>query len=254
MMGWRGVIAGCCVVVIGLGAMAVPVDATAVDSTPACVPARLVVSQGYATSGIESYYGGTDWPEMSAALDGAAASVTVVPDLENLGQLLGFDALWIDQRDTTGQLTAAEAANVAAFIATGRRVVMIGENDTWRPWNEQLLGLVGGSAVPGVAPSYTLMATAVHELTAGVTVIQLLSPGVAVGGTSLFDQNSVTLWGDDTTVLTILDVNGMGQSWSFLDNAAFFTNVAAWIACAAPPLFEDDFEHGDLSAWSAVAP
>jgi len=192
---------------------------------------------------------------MTAALDASAATVTVTASLENLTYMLSFDALWIDQRDCDdcpgpGILTPNEEANVAAFIATGRRVVMIGENQWWTAWNNQILGLVGGSFI-GEGPTGYIYTVVPHDLTAGVSRLAVNAPGVGDGGVSLFDHNVIALWG--LSVLTMLDCNIVGEYANDFDNNEFIPNLADWIGCERG-LFADDFERGDTGAWSATVP
>jgi len=195
-----------------------------------CTPLHVLVSQGVDPA-FGYYYGGASWPGMTAALDAAAASVTVTPDLENLAYMLTFDSLWVDQRWDDGSLTANEMANIVDFIATGRPVVMIGENDNWIPWNDQILGVAGGSFAGET--NGILNTTTAHPLTAGVSQVEVVLAGTADSGLSLFDQNVMTIWsgaGNDS-VLTILDVNAASEAWGSVDNTVFFTNVASWVAC-----------------------
>jgi hypothetical protein len=241
-----------------VAASAMCVTATAQDDGRDCPGVDLLVSQGWPAMGVSQYYYGGDlWPEMTAAIDAAAATVTVTADLEDLPTMLLYDALWIDQRDNDygpgpKQLTAAEAANVAAYMATGRRVVIIGENQNWTTWNDQIMGLVGG-VFEGEALSWTLYPIAAHALTDGVTSVYVNAGGYCTGGLALFDWNVATEWGG--SVITVLDVNVMEAFyWTFNDNSTFATNLAGWIGCTTPVIFSDGFETGDVSRWSATSP
>jgi hypothetical protein len=167
---------------------------------------------------------------MTAALNAQFSTVTVVPNFQNLSQMLSYDRLWLDQRWTSGSLTSTEISNIAAFIATGRRVVMVGENDYWTSWDNQILSIVGGS----FGGEYTGSANTVlaDPLTAGVSSVNLPTAGlVASGGTALFDHNWATLWGATGNTLTLLDVNVMSDTyWSSNNNGQFSENVAEWLA------------------------
>lgn len=191
----------------------------------------LVRQSGYLHYG----YGNSDWDNMTAAMDAACDSIAVTPNLLDLGAMLSYDALWVDLiGSTSATLGAAEINNIAAYIATGRRVAVIGENAYWTAWNTQIMGLVGGSYAGGEF-SGTANSALVHELTAGVASIQVPTAGVAVGGTALFDVNLATLWHGDT-VLTLLDVNVTSDGyWGSQSNAQFGENMAEWIAGGGGP-------------------
>jgi hypothetical protein len=82
-------------------------------------------------------YGRTAYTQMTGELDAATGTgITVAADFSNAAQVAAADALW----DT---LSAAEVTNLTAFIATGKRVVMIGDHVDWTVWNNSSLGVVG---------------------------------------------------------------------------------------------------------------
>jgi len=196
----------------------------------------LLVSQTVETSSGFGYgYGNFRWTNMTAALNSAFGDrVTVTGELSNRGYLMGFDALWLDQRWTSGMLSPTEIANITAFVKSGKKSVLIGENNGWTPWNSQILGIVGGryAGEEGDGPAHTVFA---HDTTAGVSTIDLTFDGVAVGGTALFTQNVATLWGRDLSTLTWLTVNVQDDDfWENEQNALFATNVAEWLAKAEP--------------------
>ena len=232
-------------------------DVEGADFTPEPL-ANVLVSRGYPYSGsFQNIYGGNLWPQMTAAINGSANSVTVTPNLSDISYLMEFDALWVDQRGTDSDpnpvLTAPEIANIASFIASGKRVVMLGENAAWSNWNNQILGICGGSFAGGTSG----LATAIlaHELTEGVAQVDIISAGTADSGLALFDRNFATLWPGCGQVLTILDVNSQNTNeWPNLDHAAFYTNVAEWIGSVDGMPFSDGFESGDTSRWSATHP
>jgi hypothetical protein len=189
-------------------------------STNLLVSGDTGLSHGYS-------YGGVAWPALTSAIDDACASVTVVNNFEYPTQMLHYGAIWLDQRWTDGALSANEQANIAAYIASGRRAVMIGENSSWTNWNNQILGIVGGSYT-GINTSGYKNAVGSHDLLDGVSRVYVATGGLANGGESLFDANWATLWEDNA--LTILDVNAPSSSyWHYGDNDVFFTNVANWV-------------------------
>jgi hypothetical protein len=176
-------------------------------------------------------YGGPQWTTMTSYLDNAfgAGNVSQFADLNNLATLMLYDRLWLDQR-LFGTLNATEYSNVAAFLATGRRAVLIGENGGWASWNAQLATLVGGTIIDGCdwTPGTTVFA---HALTAGVSSVNPACTSVASGGTALFSNNFATLWGSTLNTLTILDANLQDDSYGGVaDNPRFNQNTASWLA------------------------
>ncbi|MEP7001185.1 MAG: PEP-CTERM sorting domain-containing protein [bacterium] len=171
------------------------------------------------------------WTFMSAQLNTAfgVGNVDAFADLSSLSTLLTYDRLWVDQRYGP-TLTSAEAANIAAFIATGRRTVIIGENQLWPTWNAQIGSIVGGTVINQC--DFTSYATAyASSLTAGVSAVTNSCGSLAVGGTSLFTGNFATLWGSNLSTLTILDSNLMDDFYRGQDdNSLFATNTAQWLA------------------------
>ena len=192
--------------------------------------APLLVSQGVARDG----YGLIRWENMTALLDTATdGQVQVTTWFDNFEFMLGFDTLWVDQRSISGRLTSTEIANIAAFGALGRRVVMIGEHQDWEAWNRQIMAAAGGDIVGGTSGSGAATPIIEHYLTEGVSLVSLPSTGIALGGTVLFDTNFATLWGREANILTILDENIFNAIyWNELSNARFASNVAGWVTYA----------------------
>jgi len=182
-------------------------------------------------------YGGSPWDNMTAEINtafGGAGNVTVVADFES-ETLTDYDAVWIDVggRDADGEaqysLSATEESKIDAFIDTGKRVVMIGENSAWENWNNEILGVVGdsysGSFSATITTSYS------HDLTDSVSSVKSVWGGEPVNGTSLFSRKVATLWEASENVLVFMDVNLWDDTyWSNNDNAQFAQNVASWIA------------------------
>jgi hypothetical protein len=180
-------------------------------------------------------YGFPEWDNFSAALDAATGNqVTVVPNFSNLAQMFQFDALLLDQRVINMTLGANEASNIAAFAATGRRVLMMGENDIWTVWDNQILAIVGSSFAGTAQGQATRLV--VNPLTAGAPTLTLAiagTAGLSAGGTPLYAPNFATLWGPHQNVLTVLDVNvWQDDSWNINNGGVFGTNVANWLASA----------------------
>lgn len=182
-------------------------------------------------------YGGSDWSTISANLDAATAfSVTEVANFDDAGLVASADALWIDlgELGAGASLSAAETTNITNFIASGKRVVMIGENNGWADWNNLILGLVGG-AFSGTNHSGNITAVVANELTDSADTVNVpyggVAGGTAVGGTALYSKNVITLWDDN--VLTVLDVNMFSDTYiGVSDNAEFAQNTVDWVAAS----------------------
>jgi len=193
-------------------------------------------------SSLYSYgYGGYDWDNMTSALQTSTGNqVTVVSNFENLSQMLLYDALWIDIQQkydpiygVYNLLSDTEVNNISDYIDTGRKVVMIGENRSWTPWNTQILNIVGGTFVDDTEDMGLVVTSSVyaHDLTYSAPTIFLNSAGFVSGGKALYDINFATLWGAQSNVLTILDVNVMSDEyWGVQHNGQFSLNVANWVA------------------------
>jgi hypothetical protein len=104
-----------------------------------------------------------------------------------------------------------ELANLVAYAETGRRVVIVGENGSWGPWNAAMLGA--------------------SALTAGVATLNMACGGYATGGTALLDYAVASLRGARQNVRTVLDAHVfddrfIGQG----DGVRFRRNVVEWVA------------------------
>jgi hypothetical protein len=186
-------------------------------------------------------YGGYGWTTMTAdlnaAANGAGGAVVTTADLSNTSALLGYDGIWVDVRQPgTGTLTSAEASALSAYIATGRRVVLIGGNANYASWNASILGLVGGTDA-GTLATGTYSASAGNlPLTRGVGSAHANGGDAAAASaasTSLFVQRFATVWGPAQNVVVLLNTNVTSDN--DLDppvagNATFATNLAAWAA------------------------
>jgi hypothetical protein len=182
-------------------------------------------------------YGNNNWTNMTNALNTASGgAIATTSFFDNLPQMLSFNAIMLDARQPGGTLSGTEIANISAFIATGRRALLIGENNSWASWDSQILGIAGGT-YSGTEYTGTSTPVLAHPLTLGVGSVYFSGDGLASGGTSLFTQNVATLWGPGANVLTVLSVNAFDDSyWTNADNSVFGTNVAEWLAATPVPL------------------
>lgn len=186
-------------------------------------------------------YGSASSSRLTDAFDAATGNeVTVVANVADLNSLMSFDGLWLDHIDTDNDpdsssqyLTPVEISNIEAFIALGRRVVMIGEGWPWENWNRQILDIAGGT-LSDITASATMTRAVEHELTASAETIHVYGSGFSMGGTHLYEgwpngTSIATLWGEN--VLTVMDdFITTDSGWSRADNAQFATNVVNWVS------------------------
>ena len=167
---------------------------------------------------------GSNTAQFRTLLNAASDGLTVVGNpLDNLSQLLNYDSIWVNLRGTSSVLSAGEVSALSSFIATGRRVLFIGEHSGWATWNNSFLGMFGGtSGVNGGAANIVLS----NPLTAGVTQIAH-SGGSSTGGLNLDSTGLAALWGPSNNVLTVLDTNFYTNSSS--SNTQFNDNIANWL-------------------------
>jgi len=221
-----------CLAVLGVAAALTPIAATA-------QPRLGVVRGNYTDSDLT--YGTPGWSRVTGALNagfGGAANVEVLDDLTD-ADVSGVDALWIDLRRQSNVLSSAERSIFESFVASGRRVVVIGENIGWQTWDNSFLQSLGG-AFAGQQFGVLSVALA-HPLTSGLLDgFRTSSAGSTTGGTSLFSANVATLWGAGQNVLTLLDASAIDDGDWFdpirggdSDQARFVRNTSAWLASPA---------------------
>jgi hypothetical protein len=201
---------------------------------PACWGKTLLICQFDPYTPLYQY-NASNWTGFTAALNtafGGSSNITVTSSqLTNAAALANVDAILVDFRTMAATLAAGEVTNLQSFIASGRRIVLLGENSSWTVWDNSILGLVGGT-FSGSDTSATLTPIVSNSLTAGVTSLATSGDGItAAGGTSLFNLNVVTLWGAGQNVVTMLSVNTVDDSaGSAAGNVQFKTNLATWLA------------------------
>ncbi len=176
-------------------------------------------------------YGNSQYSFFTTALQnsfGGAGNIQNVGSLS--GSLSSYFSIWIDVQDFNSSFTAAEIANLTAYINSGRRVLLYGENNSWTGWGNSIASLLGGTYTGGAATgAWTPVAS--NALTAGVNSVQTAASGGINGGTTLFNNNFAALFGANQNVLAVMDINACDSSrWSQADNAKFCTNVADWLA------------------------
>jgi hypothetical protein len=189
-------------------------------------------------------FGGWAYQGTSARIISTFAGIGTTESLLDLGQMMQYDALWVDQRYQSAPLDA-ELSNILAFAATGKRVVIVGENATWGPWNDAILTALGGREGEGQSQDYYWTHGHVSNgCLDGLTFSAVRSPlttgvnracgGYAVGGTPLFDYNVATLWGAQQNVLTVLDANLFDERFMLASGVQFRENVLDWLSKPLP--------------------
>jgi MYXO-CTERM domain-containing protein len=158
--------------------------------------------------------------------------LSFVTDMSNAAQVAAADALFVTARTGTSTLSATEITNISAFIASGKRVYLGGENNSWNTWNISILSLVGGTPnANGVNGNPTTVLA--HELTTGVTAVNLPTGSTLASGSasSLFSISFANLWGASENVLSVQDSNYFQNGFiNNQDNLQFATNIASWLA------------------------
>jgi hypothetical protein len=178
-------------------------------------------------------YGAGSWNTFDGYINAAFGPGNVTVDanpLTNLAYMEQFDSLMVVPENPGQALTPTETANIAAYIGTGRRVFLMGENSAWASWDNSVLGAVGGS-YSGTDTSDVLIRVVVNQITMDQALLDTLADGIAVGGTSLYNENVLTMWSDNAVSLlsvnVVDDINGV-------NNQGFEKDIALWLAASAP--------------------
>ena len=140
-----------------------------------------------------------------------------------------FSALMVVPQNPNQTLTSTEVSNIAAYVATGGRVFLIGENRAWKGWNRAILEAVGGS-YNDLDAQKTLTRVVLNSIT--MKQKHLYSElhdvnGIAIGGTSLYNKNVLTMWSGNA--VSLLSVTVLDDT-SGANNGEFKVNIANWLA------------------------
>jgi len=176
----------------------------------------------------------TGWLDFTNAL-AAQSGGYAIGSVANATSVAAADAILIVARSNYGPsttLTAQEKSNLTAFLATGGRVVIVGDaaDNLYSDWTNSVVNFASAGAASVATYSGAATAIAGSELTDGVGSVNLQGAGVVTGGTgtALFNKNWATLWGDN--LLTVLDVNALTR----FPAPAFRDNVADWLGASQP--------------------
>jgi hypothetical protein len=173
------------------------------------------------------FVGGSDMNLFTQALANQPGGYKIGA-VANTADVQAASAILIVTRDNNfginKSLSATEIANLTSFMATGGRVVIMGEGFFWNEWNDSLLAFAsGGTASSGIVVSGNASPVVSNSLTDGVGSILLQGVATTNGGTALFNQNFATLWGPN--LLTVLDF----QVFQDFGAAPFRDNVAQYL-------------------------
>lgn len=171
----------------------------------------------------------------SVMMSSFGGDITYTNTLDDLATLLAYDRIFLNLQQAGGSgLTPQQESNLQAFLATGRRAVLLGENSSWPNWNASLADIVGG-AYTGTCTSGNFAPAIGGTLTQNVGMVYLPCGGEMAGGTPVFSGTSAfSLFGNLSNALVMMDYNMVSDNYDHLqDNAAFQQNVALWLAAEA---------------------
>jgi len=137
----------------------------------------ILVDQQSSYGGYSVGIGGYDWTAFTSALAGQPGGYTI-GSVGSAASVAAASAILIVTRDNNfganTSFSAAEIANLTAFLSTGGRVVILGEGNFWDTWNNSVVGFAsGGSASLGPVYSGAVTASVSNSLTDGVTPFNL---------------------------------------------------------------------------------
>ncbi|MBT4123145.1 MAG: autotransporter outer membrane beta-barrel domain-containing protein [Candidatus Ruthia sp.] len=153
-------------------------------------------------------------------------------DAYTTSNITDFDAILVDVGDESDALSADDISKLNTFIATGKRVLLFGENSTWATWNASVESLDAISSDTTVSSGNTSFDT----LTSDVSTVTYTAGTSASGskGTALFGNRVSVLWGDDSNVLTAFDINFHDDTRiSNNDNLQYSQNIGDWLFASA---------------------
>lgn len=172
--------------------------------------------------------------EFSRYLDSAASvGVDVRSSLDNSDWISQYGALFVNY--ASPDLTTAEITNIRQFLAQGKKVVIIGDqNGDYPTWNTNIVTVVenGGASISsdGTGGLKPYVKDQEHELTANTDTIGLYDPSFVSGGTSLYGNGGVVLFGDQNNLLYVMDEGSMENALiDYYDTRQFMRNMVNWM-------------------------
>jgi len=197
----------------------------------------------------EYYLGGYRWSGFTNDLV-QTHSITHLENFEDYSQIEAFDALWLDQEYYgSRQLSPIEIDNIRAFISSGHKAVLIGENYSWNTWNNSILEIVSGGfqGACSKAVGYTISD---HMLADNVSATQMICGSIVLSSVGapdmLFDNNMAAVYAIGAgEALVVLDVNWVDDDYrSLYDNTQFSYNVIDWLDIPVITLIDIDIRPG----------
>ncbi len=185
----------------------------------------------------QDYYGGADYDSVggwSEILDDAfgSANITVTTDSSldayTTENITDFDAILVETGDFNDSgdddaLSVSDKAKLNAFIATGKRVFLVGDHNSWSTWNTSITSLTAMDSATTVSSgddSYDVLTTDASTITYAAA-----AAASGTNGTALFGNRISVIWGDSSNVLTVLDMNfNEDRKISNTDNSQYATN------------------------------
>ncbi len=180
-----------------------------------------------------SSYDGVLYGAFRSYLTGAGSSLAS-------GTLSGYamgssDAVIINVIESGHKYTSSELSVLTDLLNSNTRVLLFSENSLWNLSNDQLASLLGGvsSRNDGIYEQ-----TLIHSyplITDGVSNVYFPMPGKispsGSQGTSLFNGDGLTLWGQNDSFLLAMDVNVFEDNYlNMSDNDRLARNVANWLS------------------------
>jgi hypothetical protein len=208
------ILAGCALAFVTTTA----VNATIlIDSTNAFAPSSYAVGTGSLITNLTSYI------NAQGAAAGSLSDTTLVSSSTALLLNLRLNG------SAATALSATEVTNLQAFIASGKRVLIIGENSSsFSGWDQSFINAVGNSATYSpIVTNGSVTPVVTNSLTAGVTSVAIGGGGSVLGGTELFSQNVAATFGASDNVLLVMDVNALSNNSGGTDQ--FQKNIATWL-------------------------
>jgi hypothetical protein len=196
--------------------------------------------------------------QMAQVLANGGNTITQTNSLA--GDLTAYDTVWVSI-NMGGDLNASEISSLQAFIASGRKVVMIGNSTAisgFSSWDNALMQVVGG-ALTGVTSAATYPTVASNELlTTGVNSVRFGTSSridTGVGNPDvLFSQDIAAVYGG--LALVVLDENWMTNSATTglaqSDNLIFAQDIAEWLRDDPPARANTAPEPASLAIFGAA--